>query len=46
MYRKMKAMYESKQFRIDVQRDENNVQIKTMQYIHVLVISDSLRIYV
>ena len=39
----IKTMYRSKQFRIDVQGDENNVQIKTTQYMCVLIMGDSLR---
>ena len=42
----IKTMYRSKQFRIDVQGDENNVWIKTTQYTCVLVMGDSSRIHV
>ena len=42
----IKIMYKSKQFRINVQEDENNVQIKTTQYTCVLIIDDSSRIHV
>ena len=42
----IKIMYKLKQFRINVQRDENNVWIKTIQYMCVLIINDLLRINV
>ena len=42
----IKTMYRLKQFRIDVQKDENNVWIKTIQYMCVLVMNDSLKIHV
>ena len=42
----IKTMYKSKQFRINVQEDENNVQIKTTQYMCVLIMSDLSRINV
>ena len=39
----IKTTYRLKQFRINVQGDENNVWIKTTWYTCVLVMSDSLR---
>ena len=41
----MKTMYRLKQFRINVQKNENNVWIKTIWYMCVLVINNSLRIH-
>ena len=42
----IKTMYRLKQFRLNIQRNENNVQIKTIQYTCVLVMNDSLRMNV